>query len=349
MSDLVLVTGSSGLIGSAVVKLLDSLGFKTIGIDNNFRKKFFGPGGDTSQTRENLIKSTKHFIDFSFDISDEGAVEDLFTKFKFKSIVHCAAQPSHDKAALIPKLDFYTNAIGTFNLLESFRKSESTGIFIFMSTNKVYGDNPNKLDLSESKLRFDFADLRFVSGINESLSIDHTTHSLFGTSKASADLLVQEYGRYFNLNTVSLRGGCLTGPQHASVALHGFLSYMIKVISNNQMYEIIGYKGKQVRDQIHSSDIANLIYQLLGKSIKGEAFNIGGGKNNSLSILEILEILKSDYQLNPNIRYNPNNRVGDHICYYTDLSKIQESVPEFKIKYGIREIIDEIVYSSKLT
>lgn len=347
MSELILVTGSSGLIGSAVVRVLDSIGYKTIGIDNNYRKTYFGPGGDTLQNRENLIKSTKNFIDFSFDIADENAVKELFTKFHFKSVVHCAAQPSHDRAAQIPKLDFYTNAVGTFNLLESFRQFESSGIFIFLSTNKVYGDNPNKIELEETDLRFDFKDPLYKNGINELLSIDNTTHSLFGASKASADLLVQEYGRYFGLNTAALRGGCLTGPQHASVALHGFLSYLIKSVSNNQEYEIIGYKGKQVRDQIHSSDVANLILNLLEKSIKGEAFNIGGGKHNSLSILEVLEILENHYKLKPKIRFNQKNRIGDHICYYTDLSKIQSYVPEFKLKYGILEIIDEIVGTFK--
>lgn len=278
MGDAVLITGSSGLIGSAVVKFLDSLGYQTVGIDNNFRKVFFGSDGDTSLNREKLIKETNNFKDYSVDISDEKSVNEIFGKYKFKSVIHCAAQPSHDKAAQIPKLDFYTNAIGTFNLLESFRQNESEGMFIFLSTNKVYGDNPNKIELIESEYRFDFADEQFKNGINESLSIDQTTHSLFGASKASADLLVQEYGRYFGLNTAVLRGGCLTGPQHASVSLHGFMSFLIKTVMQNNTYEIIGYKGKQVRDQIHSWDVANLIHILMGKSLKGEVLNMGGGK-----------------------------------------------------------------------
>ena len=347
LAEQVLVTGSSGLIGSAVVRYLDKLGYRTIGIDNNNRKLFFGIDGDTSKNLELLKSQTQNFISHNVDISDEISVNEIFQKYKFDSIVHCAAQPSHDKAALIPKLDFFTNAVGTFYLLEGFRNNQCAGSFIFLSTNKVYGDNPNNLSLKESELRMDFKDPDFENGINESMSIDNTTHSLFGASKVSADILVQEYGKYFDLNTVALRGGCLTGIEHASVPLHGFLSYLVRTAVTGGTYNIIGYKGKQVRDQIHSWDVANIVFNLMGKPLKGEVFNIGGGKSNSMSILEIIKLLSDRYDLNLQTNYIPENRKGDHICYYTDLRKLKNQIDDFHLNYDMGYIVDELVFNFK--
>jgi CDP-paratose 2-epimerase len=344
----ILITGSNGLIGSSCVEFFCKQDNQVLGIDNDSRSVFFGNESSTSQVGLKLKENYKNFYLYHTDISDKDSLKDIFVKNSFDLIIHTAAQPSHDKASEIPELDFKINAVATTYLLQFYREFCPSASFIFLSTNKVYGDNPNKIKMLENEMRFDFDDKMYNLGIHENLSIDNTTHSLFGASKLAADIMVQEYGKYFGLNTAVLRGGCLTGPLHAAAKQHGFLSYLIKSCIRDRSYEVIGYKGKQVRDQIHSFDVANMISMLTKIPLRGEIFNIGGGRENSASILEIIKVIEEKLSMKINTSYQEKPRIGDHICYYTDMSKLKTFLPKFEIKYSLHEIIDELIfYNSK--
>ena len=341
-----IVTGSGGLIGSEAAKFLCKKGFKVLGIDNNFRSFFFGKDGDVSKTISKL-KKINNYKHFNFDIRNYNNLSRVFKKYnnKIKLIIHCAAQPSHDWAKINPKLDYEINSTATIQLLELFRKYSQRAVFIYTSTNKVYGDNPNKLPLTEKKTRFICEKKNKFSkkGIDESMSLDNTTHSLFGCSKLSADIYCQEFGKYFNLKVGIFRGGCLTGPAHAGAELHGFLSYLVKCQMSNKKYIIYGYKGKQVRDNIHSTDLINAFWMFFKKPLNGEAFNIGGGKENSISIVEAANKI---YQLTgKKLKFliKKKNRIGDHIWWISDTSKFKKFYPNWKIKIKINDILKEII------
>ena len=339
----ILVTGSGGLIGSEVCRHFHSLNYHVIGIDNNMRETFFGKKGSVNWNIKFLKKNLKRYKHYNVDIRNINSVKKIFKKNFPDTIVHCAAQPSHDLATNIIFKDFEVNTIGTLNLLECLRLYCPDSPFVYLSTNKVYGDNPNKLKLKELKTRWEFKNKYFKKGIDEKLSIDSTKHSFFGASKLSADLYVQEYGKYFGLKTCAIRGGCLTGPFHSGVELHGFLSYLIKANLERIPYTIYGYKGKQVRDNIHSKDVSLFISNFFDKPTKGDIYNIGGGYKNSCSIIEAIDIIEKKTSIKFNLFYNKNNRIGDHICYYTNLSKIKKNSPKWKITVSLEEIIDEII------
>jgi len=342
-----LVTGSSGLIGSEVCTYFAKQGNIIHGVDNNERAVFFGPQGDTSWRLRELQNSIKDFSHHDLDIRERQRVLDLIKKIKPDAIVHTAAQPSHDKAASIPFDDFDVNAVGTLNLLEATRQFCSDSPFVHMSTNKVYGDGPNEVSLKELDTRWDYADPTYENGISESFSIDQCKHSLFGASKVAADIMVQEYGRYFGMATCCLRGGCLTGPSHSGVELHGFLSYLVKCNLDGKTYKIFGYKGKQVRDNIHSEDVAQFIDLFVQSPRSGEAYNLGGGKENSCSILEAFEICESHSGNSQKYEYLEDNRIGDHICYYSDLTKIKSHYPTFTLRHSLSDTIKQIVEAHK--
>ena len=340
---LLLITGTGGLVGSETTLYFLNKGYRIHGIDNESRKKLFGSEADVSKIIEELQKNslyTHHHI----DIRNRYVIESLIKNLKPDSIIHCAAQPSHDKAASLPYVDFDINSVGTLNLLESFRNycDNKNSIFINMSTNKVYGDKPNHLGITELETRYDFLS-PWEYGIDESLTIDNCLHSLFGVSKLSADLYVQEYGKYFDLNTVTFRGGCITGPNHKSVELHGFLSYIIKCLFANKKYVIHGYKGKQVRDQIHAYDVATAFDEVIKNPKKGEVYNIGGQYKNASSILEIIEILHKKTGKKLEFEINNIPRKGDHKCYYTDMKKFTDHFPNWRMSYKLNDIIDEII------
>jgi CDP-paratose 2-epimerase len=339
----IIVTGSSGLIGSEVCVYFSLRGHGIHGIDNNQRAVFFGAQGDTSWRLKELRDTLPAFSHHEVDIRDREKVMGLLGSIKPDAIVHTAAQPSHDKAASIPFDDFDINAVGTLNLLEATRQACPDALFVHMSTNKVYGDGPNEIDLIESDMRWDYADPSYANGIPETFSIDQCKHSLFGTSKLAADVLVQEYARYFGMATCCLRGGCLTGPSHSGVELHGFLSYLVKCNLEGKTYKIFGYKGKQVRDNIHSEDVARFIDCFLQSPRSGEVYNLGGGKENSCSILEAFEICQEHSGKKHVYEYLEDNRIGDHICYYSDLSKIKSHYPDFEIEHSLSDTIDQIV------
>jgi CDP-paratose 2-epimerase len=338
----ILITGAGGLIGSEAVDYFATHGQQVYGIENNQRQIFFGEKGSTLLRLNKLITTYSNFINHSIDIRNKEQVHDLFKTVKFDVVIHTAAQPSHDKAASIPFDDFETNANGTLHLLEATRQTNKDCIFIHMSTNKVYGDKPNEIKLKELATRYDYDDVHFDNGISELLSIDHSTHSLFGASKVAADILVQEYGRYFKIPTVCLRGGCLTGENHSGVELHGFLNYLVKCYKSNNLYKIYGYKGKQVRDNIHSSDVINFMQLFIDNPRCAAVYNIGGGKFNSCSIIEAIHILTNIGNKKFNYEYIDENRIGDHICYYSDLSKIKSDYPSFQIKKNLTTIIENI-------
>ncbi len=339
----ILITGSSGLIGSEAVLYYDKKGDEVIGIDNNMRAQFFGPQGDTSWNLARLNKNTKQFTHFPIDIRDKDAIFSLFQQHKFDLIIHCAAQPSHDKAKEIPIIDFEVNAQGTMYLLEATRLYCPEAVFIHMSTNKVYGDGPNYIPLIELDTRWEYANEEDYAGISESCRVDQVLHSLFGASKAAADIMVQEYGRYFGLKTGVFRGGCLTGPTHAGVELHGFLSYLVKVAVTEQPYTIFGYKGKQVRDQIHSYDVIRAFEAFANNPHPGEVYNLGGGRGNSTSVLEAIDIIEEFSGKRIDWTYSEQNRRGDHICYISDLQKMKNHYPEWGITISLREIIEAMV------
>ena len=338
-----LVTGSSGLIGSEVCTYLAGQGYEIHGVDNNQRAVFFGEQGDTRWNQNRLSETLPSFHHHELDIRDRQGVLELLKKVKPTAIVHTAAQPSHDRAAAIPFDDFDTNAVGTLNLLEAVRQHCPESPFVHMSTNKVYGDRPNTLELVEKETRWDFASSEYEHGIAETFSIDQSKHSLFGASKVAADVMVQEYGRYFDIPTCCLRGGCLTGPNHSGVELHGFLSYLVKCNLEGREYKIFGYKGKQVRDNIHSRDVARFIHSFLQQPRIAEVYNLGGGKGNACSILEAFQLVES-ITGKPQIHsYVEDNRIGDHICYYSDLRKMKEHYPDWEITVSLEQLFQEIV------
>ena len=345
MTNSILVTGSSGLIGSEVCCYFSSQGFTVHGVDNNQRAVFFGPQGDTRWNQERLETALSGFQHHELDVRDRQGVLALVAELKPDAIVHTAAQPSHDRAAAIPFDDFDTNAVGTLNFLEAARQSCPESPFIHMSTNKVYGDRPNSISLTELDTRWEYDDPDFEHGIPESFSIDQSKHSLFGASKVAADVMVQEYGRYFNMPTCCLRGGCLTGPNHSGVELHGFLSYLVKCNLDGTEYRVFGYKGKQVRDNIHSQDVAAFIHAFFKAPRVAEVYNLGGGKGNSCSILEAFDRAGKISGKAQNYTYVDENRVGDHICYYSDLRKMRAHYPEWDITKSLDDILTEIVES----
>jgi len=338
-----MVTGSSGLIGSEVCAYFAKLGWEINGVDNNQRATFFGPAGDNRWNEERLKKSIGNFVHHELDIRDRRAVLDMMKRVRPDAIVHAAAQPSHDLAAKIPFDDFDTNAVGTLNLLEATRRYAKETPFVFLSTNKVYGDAPNRIPLRELETRWDYDDVAFEHGIPVTFPIDQSKHSLFGVSKLAADVMVQEYGRYFAMSTCCLRSGCLTGPNHSGVELHGFLSYLVRCNIEGKTYKIYGYQGKQVRDNIHSLDVARFVEAFLEAPRSGEVYNIGGGKENSCSILEAFtraEILTGNTMRS---EYVDKPREGDHICYYSDLRKIRSHYPSWNISVSLDQIFEEVV------
>lgn len=339
-----LVTGSSGLIGSEVGTYFGrELGYRVHGLDNNQRAVFFGPQGDTRWNQQRLERELPGFTHHELDIRDRTGVSRLVAELRPSVIIHAAAQPSHDRAAAIPFDDFDTNATGTLNLLEAARQSCPESPFIHMSTNKVYGDAPNRIPLRELDTRWDYADPAYAHGIPESFSIDQSTHSLFGASKVASDVMVQEYGRYFGMPTCALRGGCLTGPNHSGVELHGFLSYLIKCNLEGRAYTVFGYKGKQVRDNIHSLDVARFMAAFAEAPRPGEVYNLGGGKDNSCSILEAFAMVEGVTGKAQVHSYVDQNRVGDHICYYSDLRKMRAHYPRWTLTRTLADTIREIV------
>jgi CDP-paratose 2-epimerase len=338
-----LVTGSSGLIGSEVcVHFAQELGWQIHGFDNNQRAVFFGPQGDTRWNQQRLQRDLPGFQHHELDIRDRAGVLALIKDLLPDAIVHTAAQPSHDRAAAIPFDDFDTNAVGTLNLLEATRQFCSEAPFVHMSTNKVYGDAPNRIRLKELATRWDYDDAAYIDGIQETFTIDQSKHSLFGASKVAADVMVQEYGRYFGMPTCCLRGGCLTGPNHSGVELHGFLSYLVKCNVEGRLYKVFGYQGKQVRDNIHSLDVARFIHAFVEKPRSGEVYNIGGGRANSVSILEAFEHAAACSGKTMNYEYVDQNRAGDHICYISDLSKMKSHYPGWAITKTLKDVFNEI-------
>jgi CDP-paratose 2-epimerase len=343
-----LITGSAGLIGSEVASYFHGQEFEVHGVDNNQRAVFFGPQGDTRWNLERLRKTLSRYHHHEIDIRNRSGILDLVKTIRPHVVVHAAAQPSHDRAASIPFEDFDTNAVGTLNLLEAARRVCPESPFILMSTNKVYGDLPNTIRLKELPTRWDYDDPVFEHGIPETFSIDQSKHSLFGASKVAADVMVQEYGRYFGMPTCCLRGGCLTGPNHSGVELHGFLSYLVKCNHEGREYKIYGYKAKQVRDNIHSEDVARFISTFAQNPRCAEVYNLGGGKANACSILEAFELLKRFSGKKQVYTYVDQPRIGDHICYYSDLRKMKNHYPTWDITISLSQIVEQIVKSFEL-
>lgn len=332
-----------GLIGSEVSEFFLQKGWKVFGIDNNQRASFFGLSGDNSANRKRMERYGSAYQLFDdVDIRDRQRILDIIPQIKPDAIVHTAAQPSHDRAVDIPFEDFDTNAVGTFNLLESLRRFSTEVPFVHLSTNKVYGDAPNFIPMKELETRYEYDNLSYEHGIAEDFSIDQSKHSLFGASKVAADICVQEYGRYFNMPTTCLRGGCLTGPNHAGVELHGFLSYLIKCNLEEKTYTIFGYKGKQVRDNIHSYDVARFIEAFLDAPRVAEVYNLGGGKENTISILEAFKLIEEISGKPMRYQYSENARIGDHMCYYSDLRKMKAHYPQWDITLNIRDVFKDI-------
>jgi len=343
----VLVTGSSGLIGSEAVLHFERQGHEVTGVDNNMRREFFGAQGDTQWNLKRLVDQTTNFRHVDLDIRDREGISSLFKSSGFDLIIHCAAQPSHDKARDIPLIDFDVNAVGTINLLEATRQSCPDAVFIQMSTNKVYGDAPNELPLVELDRRYDYARPEDFNGISEECRIDQSLHSLFGASKVAGDVVAQEYGKYFGLKVGIFRGGCLTGPAHSGVELHGFISYLIQVALDGGTYNIFGYKGKQVRDQIHSYDVIRAFEEFYKNPRPGEVYNIGGGRENSASVLECIDLIEKLIDKKMNWTYVEQNRIGDHICYISDLRKLRSHFPDWNITRSLTDICTEIISAQR--
>jgi len=345
MAKVALITGSAGLIGSEAAKFFVEKGFEIVGIDNNMREYFFGKEASTEWNQKNLQgKLGNKYTHYSVDIRDNEGVEKVFKEHKFDIVIHTAAQPSHDWAAKEPFTDFTVNANGTLVMLENFRQHSPEAVFIYTSTNKVYGDTPNKLPLVELEKRYEIEESHpyFKNGIDESMSIDNSKHSIFGASKAAADIMVQEYGKYFGLNTGVFRGGCLTGPNHSGTQLHGFLAYLVKCIATGKKYTIFGYKGKQVRDNIHSFDLVNMFWNYYQNPRQGEVYNAGGARHSNVSMLEAIEKIEKILNKKANYEYIEENRIGDHIWYVSDVSKFKSHYPDWDFKYGIDDILKEI-------
>jgi CDP-paratose 2-epimerase len=343
----VLVTGSSGLIGAEAVMHFDAQGARVWGIDSNMRMEFFGPQGDTTWNLNRLLDHTTRFSHVGIDIRDRSAVDALFAEQPFDLVIHCAAQPSHDRAASFPLVDFDVNAVGTINLLEATRLHSEAAVFIQMSTNKVYGDAPNELPLVELETRYDYADPADFDGIDEHCRIDQSLHSLFGASKVAGDVVAQEYGRYFGMNVGVFRGGCLTGPGHSGVELHGFLSYLVKCVVHEVPYTVFGYKGKQVRDQIHSVDVIAAFEAFAEQPRPGAVYNLGGGRANSASVLESIDAVERVVGTPLKWQYEDTNRRGDHICYISDLGRITTELAGWSITRSLDDIIEEMVRAER--
>jgi len=339
----VLVTGSSGLIGSEAVQHFDAAGHVVDGIDNNMRAEFFGPQGDTTWNLQRLLRETRRFTPHSIDIRDRSVLVDHFKANRPDLIVHCAAQPSHDKAAAIPFDDFDVNAVGTINLLECTRRYAGDAVFLHMSTNKVYGDAPNELPLVELETRWDYALPEHYDGISEECRIDRCLHSLFGASKTAGDVVAQEYGKYFGMKVGIFRGGCLTGPSHSGVELHGFLSYLVHVAVTGKPYTVFGYKAKQVRDQIHSADVIAAFEAFAADPRPGEVYNLGGGRTNAASVLECFALIEQLVGYRVNWTYDERNRIGDHICYMSNLNKLKTHFPAWSITHSLPSIVEEMI------
>ena len=342
----VLVTGSSGLIGSELVAHFDARARAVVGVDNNGRADFFGPEGDTSWNLARLRRDCRRFEHHALDVRDRIGLAQLVQRAgPFELVIHCAAQPSHDLAARRPLDDFDVNAGGTVNLLEAVRRHSPEAVFVLLSTNKVYGDAPDELPLAELDTRWDYARPEDHAGVSETMRIDASKHSIFGASKVAADVMTQEYGRYFGLRTHCLRGGCLTGPNHSAVELHGFLSYLVKVQLEGRQYRIYGYKGKQVRDNIHSQDVALVIERILAAPRSGEVYNLGGGRENSCSILEAFARVEALSGRSMRHEYVEENRSGDHVCYISDLSKLRAHFPGWLLTRSLDDILEELIAS----
>ena len=337
-----LVTGSSGLIGSEAVAFLDARGWAVDGVDNNMRREFFGEHGDTTSNLEQLRRETKRFEHHDLDVRDRVRLARLVAEARPSLIVHCAAQPSHDLAARRPFDDFEINATATLNLLEAARQHSPDSPFVFLSTNKVYGDAPNELPLVELETRWDYADPADREGIDETCRIDMTMHSLFGASKTAADVLVQEYGRYFGMPTVCFRGGCLTGSRHAGVELHGFLAYLARAVRDGLTYRIFGHKGKQVRDNIHSHDVCTAIMAFAERPSAAAVYNLGGGRANSISVLEAIVHFEELLGCRLQTEYVEEARRGDHICYISDLRRLRTDFPDWDVSIDLDSILSEL-------
>ena len=338
----VLVTGSSGLIGSEAVTFFDRLGWTVHGLDNNMRRDFFGPDGDTTWNLKRLQSATRSFTHHERDVRDRQGVADLVRTVTPDLVIHCAAQPSHDLASQRPFDDFDVNAVGTLNLLEAARQHCPESPFIHMSTNKVYGDAPNELPLMELDTRYDYARPEDANGISESCRVDASLHSLFGASKLASDVMVQEYGRYFGMPTVCFRGGCLTGPNHSGVELHGFLAYLARAVREKRTYRIFGYKGKQVRDNIHSLDVCGAFLAFFEAPRTAAVYNLGGGRANSVSMLEAIARFESLIGERLSVEYVDTPRRGDHICYISDLRRLEADYPQWRITRSLEQIFDEL-------
>ena len=345
-----IVTGSAGLIGSETVKFFCDKGFDVVGIDNNFRKTFFGEDASTEWNRQRLEAAHKNYTHYDADIRDHDGISKIYGRYgkDIKAVIHCAAQPSHDWAASDPYMDFTVNANGTLVMLENFRAHCPDSVFIFTSTNKVYGDTPNSLPLVELETRWEIDPSHaYNDGIDETMSIDQTKHSLFGASKVAADVLVQEYGRYFGLHTGVFRGGCLTGPAHSGTRLHGFLSYLMRCCISGKKYFIYGYKGKQVRDNIHSHDLVNSLWHFFEKPRVGEVYNMGGGRYSNCSMLEAIHLCEGITGKKLNCEYDETNRIGDHIWWISGLKKFEQHYPDWKMEYNVPTILKEIYETQK--
>jgi CDP-paratose 2-epimerase len=338
----VLITGSSGLIGSEAVTFFDERGWEVHGVDNNIRRDFFGPDGDTTWNLERLRRVTRHFTHYNLDIRNREGILDLVKTLRPDLIIHCAAQPSHDLAKDRPFDDFEINAVGTLNLLEATRRYCAESPFIFMSTNKVYGDAPNEKPLVELETRYDYADPNDYEGIDETCRIDASLHSLFGASKLAADILVQEYGRYFNIPTVCFRAGCLTGPNHSGAELHGFLAYLARAVKEGRTYRIYGYKGKQVRDNLHSYDVCTAFLAFYENPRVAAVYNLGGGRANSVSVIEAISLFEERVGKKLKVEYVEKNRIGDHICYITNMRRFKTDYPNWEITRSLDDIIQEL-------
>jgi CDP-paratose 2-epimerase len=346
-----IITGSAGLIGSESVEFFSSKFDTIVGIDNNMRQYFFGEESSTEWNKTRLEKTLSNYVHHSLDIRDYAALEKIFQQYgsDISLIIHTAAQPSHDWAAKEPLTDFHVNATGTLNLLELTRLHTPKAVFIFTSTNKVYGDNPNYLPLEEKETRWEIAESHpyFTNGINEQLSLDHTKHSVFGASKVAADIMAQEYGRYFQMNIGVFRGGCLTGPKHSGAQLHGFLAYLMKCAITQRPYTIFGYKGKQVRDNIHSWDLVNLFWHFYQNPRQGEAYNVGGGRFSNCSMIEGIQMCETITGNKMNYTYSDTSRIGDHIWYISDMSKFMQQYPAWTWKYTLEDILSQIFEEMK--
>ncbi|HEX9037175.1 MAG TPA: NAD-dependent epimerase/dehydratase family protein [Ktedonobacterales bacterium] len=340
------ITGSGGLIGSEAAQFFCDLGFDVVGVDNDMRKLFFGEEASTARNRDRLLAlNPTRYTHFDADIRDEEALQRIFRRYgkAIALVAHTAAQPSHDWAARAPVTDFTVNASGTLHVLEAARRYSPDTVFIYTSTNKVYGDSPNKLPLIEQETRWEIDSAHpFINGIDESMSIDQSTHSIFGVSKVAGDVLTQEYGRYFGMRTACFRGGCLTGPNHAGTALHGFLAYLMKCVTTRQPYQVYGYKGKQVRDNIHSADLVAAFFEVFKNPHSGEIYNIGGGRFSNCSMLEAIALCEEIAGERLHWTYTETNRIGDHIWYISDTRKFQAHYPEWRQTYGLRALLEDI-------